>query len=389
MKSTVYFASAKQSYIRAEETLPKKLDVILKSLEIDKRVKNESVAIKMHLGGNVGFSTIHPVLVRRVAEAVLDAGGKPFVTDVSGSCKDAFKRGYTQETIACPIYPNGGPEEKYFYKKNYKFKNIEDWYLGGVMHDASFLIDLAHIKGHPSCSYGGAIKNLALGGLIGKTRAAMHDVYHYDPYWFYDKCGDKKKMEEIVQSCPVSGLSIDKTDDTKIYVHFEECNQCGKCLDVAPKGSLKIDKINFHAFQEAMAVSTFLTLSSFDKSKTAYVNIANQITPVCDCFGFTGANILPDIGIFGSNDMVAIEQATLDVLAQHKIIEENVPAVMKLQKDVPHPLQKIHGKLKDPYVVVKECEKLGLGTREYEIVDVMPLEMPKHGDKIFGHISAL
>ncbi len=195
-------------------------------------------------------------------------------------------------------------------------------------------------------------------------------------------------MEEILQSCPVSGLTIDKIDDTKIYIHFEDCNQCGKCLEVAPEGSLKIDKVNFDAFQEGCAISTFLTLSSFDRSKTTFINIANQITPVCDCFGFTGANILPDIGIFGSDDIVAVEQATLDELAKYKIIEENMPAVLKLQKDAPHPFQQIHGKLKDPYVVVKECEKLGLGTREYELIDFMPLEIPTFGDKIFGHINA-
>lgn len=388
MKSKVYFASAKQTYIRAEETLPMKLDLLLNKLEVFRRVKNETVAIKMHLGGNVGFSTIHPVLVRRVVEAVLDGGGKPFITDVSSSCRDSYKRGYSQETLGCPIYPNGGNDEKYFYSKSYKYKSIDEWLIGGALHDATFLIDLAHIKGHPSCSYGGAIKNIALGALMGKTRAAMHDVFHYDQYWFPEKCSSKEKLLEIVKSCPISGMSVDKHDDSKIHLHLEECNQCGKCLEVAPEGSLKIDKKNFDSFQEACAISTFLTLSTFDKSKMTFINIANQITPVCDCFGFTGANILPDVGIFGSDDVVALEQASLDELAKYKIIEENVPSVMKLQKNVNHPLQELHGKLKDPYVVVKECERLGLGTREYDLIDIMPPEKPKFGDKIFGHISA-
>jgi len=388
MKSKVFFTSAKQSYIRAEETLPLKLDAIINTLEIPRRVKNETVAIKMHLGGNVGYSTIHPVFVRRVVEAVLDGGGKPFVTDVSNACIDAHKRGYTRETLGCPIYPNGGLDEKYFYTKKYKYKNIDEWYLGGALHDASFLIDLAHVKGHPTCSYGGAIKNLALGSLIGKSRSALHDVMHYDKYWFPEKCGDKVKIKEIVESCPISALSIDKYDDSKIHIHYEECNQCEKCLEIAPKGSLLINKINFHSFQEACAISTYLLLSTFEKSKTTFINIANQITPVCDCFGFTGASILPDIGIFGSDDIVALEKATLDEIAKYKIIEENVPEVMVLQKDVSHPLQMLHGKYKDPYVAVFECEKLGLGTSNYELIDIMPKEKPKFRDKIFGYISA-
>jgi uncharacterized Fe-S center protein len=37
------------------------------------------------------------------------------------------------------------------------------------------------------------------------------------------------------------------------------------------------------------------------------------MTPVCDCFGFTGMPILPDAGIFGSDDIVAIDRAVLDL----------------------------------------------------------------------------
>ena len=57
-----------------------------------------------------------------------------------------------------------------------------------MIEDASFLINFAHVKGHPSCGFGGAMKNLALGCLTGPSRSAMHDVMHYDQYWFPEKC---------------------------------------------------------------------------------------------------------------------------------------------------------------------------------------------------------
>ena len=53
----------------------------------------------MHLGGNMGFSTIHPLLVGRVVKAVKDAGGKPFVTDGPGAVGGARERGYTEEVL--------------------------------------------------------------------------------------------------------------------------------------------------------------------------------------------------------------------------------------------------------------------------------------------------
>ena len=38
-----------------------------------------------------------------------------------------------------------------------------------------------------------------------------------------------------------------------------------------------------------------------------------------------------------------------------------------------HPLSWIHGPFKDPYKVTEYGEKLGLGTRQYELVDVFPV----------------
>ncbi|MCX8038627.1 MAG: DUF362 domain-containing protein [Candidatus Sumerlaeia bacterium] len=372
MKSTVFFATAKQAWLDDSETLPCKLDRILERLKIADRVKDERVCIKMHLGGNVGYSTIHPVFVRRVVKAVLDGGGKPFVTDTAGAVATAHERGYTHETLGCPIYPIAGPDERHVYWKKRPYKNIEQWGLAGEIADATFLIDLAHVKGHPSCAYGGAIKNLALGAMIATTRGAIHDTVHFDPYWFPEKCTDPKMIEKIIASCPFGALVHDRDDARRIHLHTEPCNQCGRCLKVAPKGSLKIDPANFRSFMEACAISAKLCLDTFDREKTVFINVAIHMTAVCDCFGFTGPAILNDVGIFGSDDIVAVEQATLDALAPMKIIEENVPSVFELQPNAPHPLASLHGPLKNPYIVVEECEKLGLGRRDYKLVDVLP-----------------
>jgi uncharacterized Fe-S center protein len=83
--------------------------------------------------------------------------------------------------------------------------------------------------------------------------------------------------------------------------------------------------------------------------------------------------ILPDAGIFGSNDIVAIEQAALDMIAKTPLLEENVPTAIEIHYRGGHPFQTLHGPLKDPYKVVEYAEKLGLGCREYELVDVLPV----------------
>jgi uncharacterized Fe-S center protein len=375
MPSKVFWGSPRQSVIGAEETLPAKLDLILERLKVRERVKDQKVAIKMHTGNNIITSTIHPVYVRKVVQAVKAGGGQPFVVDVNWDTVNVEQRGYASETIGCPVYPAAGPDEKYFYTHRKEFKNLKEWKVAGFIQDADFMINFAHIKGHPSCGFGGAFKNIALGCMIGETRSAMHDTVHFDKYWSAEKCPDEATRMKIIDSCPFGALVEDRKDPRELHLHTEPCIQCGRCLKVAPSGSLKIDPVNFWAFQEACAISTAITLSTFAPGKVVHISLATQMTPVCDCFGFTGMSILPDAGIFGSDDIVAIDRAALDAVAKLKLIDENMTASLKpyLRPDG-HPFTRMHGPMKDPYKVTEYGEALGLGTREYELVDVLPVD---------------
>jgi uncharacterized Fe-S center protein len=71
---------------------------------------------------------------------------------------------------------------------------------------------------------------------------------------------------------------------------------------------------------------------------------------------------------------VAIDQAALDVIGRTRLIEENLPTSMEVHTREGHPLSWVHGPLKDPYRVCQYGEKLGLGSRRYELIDVLPVE---------------
>jgi uncharacterized Fe-S center protein len=75
MSSIVYYGSPRQAQLKAEETLPAKLDLIIEKLKIRERVKDETVALKLHLGNNIGYSVIHPVFVRKIVQAVKEGVG--------------------------------------------------------------------------------------------------------------------------------------------------------------------------------------------------------------------------------------------------------------------------------------------------------------------------
>jgi uncharacterized Fe-S center protein len=48
------------------------------------------------------------------------------------------------------------------------------------------------------------------------------------------------------------------------------------------------------------------------KGKVLYINFLMQISPACDCYGYSDAPIVKDIGILASEDPVAIDQASAD-----------------------------------------------------------------------------
>ena len=144
---------------------------------------------------------------------------------------------------------------------------------------------------------------------------------------------------------------------------------------------------NFSSFSLAsVAISASLVLGTFAPGKTIHLSLATQITPMCDCFGFTTLPILPDAGIFGSDDIVAIDQAVLDITAKSRLIEENMPTFMEIVSREGHPFRQLSGPFKDPYKVVEYGEALGLGSRQYDLVDVQPLE--KASFETLGYISA-
>lgn len=382
MSGKVFWGSPRQAQLNHAETLPAKLDLILDQLHLRDRVKGHRVAIKLHLGGNVGYSTVHPVFVRKVVQAVLEGGGKPFVTDLPHAVADAHIRGYTAETLGCPLYPSTGIDEQWVERVPYEYRGMTEFYLGGPIKEASFLIDFAHVKGHPSTGWGAAIKNLALGCVAGRTRGAMHDVVHYEPYFFKDRCPDEATRVAIRESCPFGAIVDDRADPDGLHVHSDRCNQCMRCQPVA-NGALEIRCSNIMAFLEVCDIAAKLVLDTFEPGNAVFLNLATHMTPVCDCFGFTGLPVLPDAGVFGSDDIVALEQATLDKLAETSIIEENLPGMLEIVSREGHPWQWIHGQYKDVYEQLAIAEKLGLGSREYELVDVFPVQEPDFKQNLY------
>lgn len=375
--------------------MSEKLDKILDMLDLSTIKKKDKVAVKMHLGFNDGHQTVPVFFVRRIIEAIKKQGAFPFVTDNPTAVYQAAHRGYTAETCGCPLIPVAGVKDKYVKKKKVDIEGIKGLDAAGVLLDADVLVNLTHSKGHGTCSYGGAFKNIALGGYSGPTRwQTIHGVVHRDKYFDESKM-TKEHLEKIKQACPRNAPSWD--DKTKkASLMFYDCDQChgGKRLcEEADAGvtGWTIKQENFDAFQELMAAAAKVILDSFDGSKVFHLNFMLDITPFCDCVGMSMPEVIDDIGIAASRDIVAVDTASLDLIADqgvnksvlNKIPEEYMRVNPDLEKKL-HPFQLIHGPMKDPYKVALLGEKMGLGSSKYELIEVLSaeetaaMEAPRH-----------
>ncbi len=395
-KAKVYFGSIYAGQTRRFANLSQKLEKIIEHLDFSTIESRNKVAIKMHLGFSDGYQTVPVFFVRRIAEAVKKAGGIPFVTDNPTAVYQAADRGYTSETCGCPIIPIAGVKDGYYTKKEIGYKGIDDLDAAGVLLDADVLINLTHAKGHGACSFGGAIKNIAVGGYIGPSRwRKIHGVEQHDEYF------DKEKMTQehilkLKEACPRNAPSWNKQQKVAMLSYYE-CDQCHgsdnkPCIEA--DGGLtgwSINESNFHSFQELMAIAAKQILDSFDDNKMFHFNFMMNITPFCDCMGMGMPQVIDDIGIVASRDIVAVEMATLDLIAETGLNEQMVRKIPEVYmrpnlegSDDLHPLQKIHGPFKNPYMVTEFGEGLGLGVREYDLVEVLSaeetsvMEPPKH-----------
>ncbi|MFW9830963.1 MAG: DUF362 domain-containing protein [Candidatus Thorarchaeota archaeon] len=378
MTAKVFFGSIQQGRDAAFASLGAKLPKLFEHLDFSTIEKNDKVAIKMHLGFHDGYQTVPVFFVRRVVKAVKEVGGWPFITDNPTAVYNAVERGYTKETCGCPLIPIAGVKDGYTKSIEINFKNVKELDMGGVLHDADALIDLTHAKGHANCGYGGAIKNIALGGYSGPSRwNKIHGVENADPWWDARKCSPEH-AQKLVKVCPYNALSYDKEKHqlkiARFACHVGNCTECLKADQNV--GCLNLQGEQFEAFQEMMAITAKHILDTFDEKKCFFINVAIDITPHCDCMGIIQPAVVPHIGLVVSRDIVAVDQATLDLIAQKGLIESEIPRYFKHVNLDPnadlHPFARLWGPFKNPYLVTKHSEKLGLGSRKYELIEVLP-----------------
>ncbi|MBI2441592.1 MAG: DUF362 domain-containing protein [Lentisphaerae bacterium] len=362
--SKVYFGSAHVARAEAEASLPAKFRRILDKVDLKNLCQRNLVPIKMHLGGNLGYTTIHPVFIRILVKAIKAAGGKPFVVDgLFNTIATAHERGYTAETLGCPIVSAGGPADQHIVRRKVNFPGLDEISVFGAIWDAPCLINLAHVKGHGNCGYAGACKNIAMGCVDESTRKRLHALSGAID-WHDDRC---RLCGLCVKACDTGAITLNRKK-RKIEFFWHDCRFCLHCVTACPYEALSSKGPGgFRRFQQALARTAKTILDSFEPSRVLHINLLTNISMLCDCWGMSSPSIVPDIGVMVSRDMVAIETASLKAIKARNFIPGSLIGNRR-PRTGRHLLERIHGK--DPFVQIRALDRLGVGSPSYSLVEV-------------------
>lgn len=113
------------------------------------------------------------------------------------------------------------------------------------------------------------------------------------------------------------------------------------------------------SFLESMAEACESVMTYMGRENIVYINVANRLSVDCDCDSHPAEPEMADIGIFASLDPVAVDQACSD--AVYNSPDPGKAAMIERMET----RNAIH--------TVETAAAMGLGCREYEIIDIAAL----------------
>ena len=369
-KSKVYFTDFRT---HVGVSLTEKLQRLIKKAGMtDIDMDGKFVAIKMHFGELGNLSYLRPNYAKAVADVVKECGGKPFLTDCNtlypGSRKNALEHldcaninGFNTITTGCQIIIGDGlrgTDDITVPVRNGEY--CKEAYIGRAVMDADIFISLTHFKGHESTGFGGAIKNIGMG--CGSRAGKMQQHNSGKPIVHDDLC---RGCRRCAKECGSDAITY---ENGKAVINQDICKGCGRCIGACVFDA--IENQNWNANEILGRKMAEYSQAVCDGRPTFHISLVRDISPNCDCHGENDAPILPDVGIFASFDPVALDQACVDACLHA----------------TPMPNSQLSDNLADPHwhhhhdnfldsnpnvrwkETLEHAEKIGLGTREYELI---------------------
>lgn len=238
----------------------------LKDIFKDKFVNSEPIYIKIHFGEPGNTTAFTPEIVQPFTAALQDLGYKTILWDspVFYPSPRGTKAGY-EKVVKDKGFDAISPCEICDDYEEFELHDGKTAQIAKCLTAAKNVLVLTHVKGHPSAGFGATIKNIGIGAASPKTKGLIHEVK--DPGQSFG--WDPDRLGEVVS----------------------------------------------------------IAWQNMPQQNSLFINIIRDVTKYCDCVDHTTPIIAPDLGIIVGDNLVAIDQASLEMIesATHKdlFLQEN------------------------------------------------------------------
>jgi uncharacterized Fe-S center protein len=317
----------------------KDIEKILENIDYSKLGKK--VAIKVHFGERGCNTYISPKIVKKVYEKITSLGKKATLIE----CNVLYKGSRTNRTDHIATAKEHGfdfaPIDILDGEDGSEFIEINGCKIGKGIKKYDSLVVLSHFKGHVMAGFGAAIKNVGMG--LGSRAGKMHMHVSTHPE-ISKKCIGCGKC---IEHCDVNAI---KLENGKAKIDANKCIGCAICVAVCPSGAVSVPWLSEtpNELQKKIALYTEAVLSLFPNP--IFINVLEKITKDCDCESEVQKPIMKDIGIVYSEDIVAIDKASLDLANEFSLGKFNDINSIDKNKQI------------------SLAQDLGLGSTKYELI---------------------
>ncbi|WP_305046007.1 DUF362 domain-containing protein [Geoalkalibacter sp.] len=368
MPARVFFTDLRAGHRR---NLHDKLEQLARLAGIETLVaRGDLTAVKLHFGEKGGHAYIRPTFVRRIVDLLKKQGAKPFLTDsctlYPGQRKEAvsaltcgIENGFAYAVAGAPLILCDGLRGQSARRVPVAGELLRSVDIGQEILEADNLVTLSHFKCHELTGFGGALKNLGMGCSSRAGKLEQHsNVAPEVAAQFCTACAD------CFKSCAHGAIAFIKG---KARIDPSLCVGCGRCIAVCEEQAIKI-QWNEEAPKVMKKMAEYAKGALHGKEGRAlFINFVTQISPQCDCYGHTDAPIVADLGILASTDPVAVDQACADLVNA----APGLPGTALQSGHEPggDKFRGVHPEI-DWEITLEHAEKIGLGTRSYELVKI-------------------
>ncbi|MCE5264089.1 MAG: DUF362 domain-containing protein [Deltaproteobacteria bacterium] len=275
------------------------------------------VGIKLHWGERGNKNFLHPQYAREIVRWLQESGIHPFVFDTTvlysggrrtgaDSLKTAAEHGFTEEYLGCPVRIGDGMDGRDVFDLP-GLRHFSSIQAAAIVRKADGFVIFSHFKGHMESSFGGAVKNIAMGMASRAQKQRMHADAHptLNPK-ACNQCGF------CVEVCPTGAATL-PPKGRPVY-DLKRCVGCSQCIALCPQAALKVFwDTDIRFFQERL-VETAAAIWKRIGARTVIVNALIQIVAECDCMPGSHRVIAPDCGFVIGRHPVTVDEESMKLI---------------------------------------------------------------------------